>query len=126
MNGMNGLIAKADDQKRRVYGIALVAGEVDLQSDIIDDSELEEAAVASLLAGIAARLDHGGTDMGRIIASFPMTAELAAAFGFILPEGRGQWLIGLEFTPAAWPSIRAAVAAGAGLSIGGSAVRTPV
>lgn len=38
-------------------------------------------------------------------------------------KGRGMWLVGLEYSPAAWPSVRAAVAAGAGLSIGGSAVR---
>ncbi|MBW6397493.1 hypothetical protein KPL78_06525 [Roseomonas sp. HJA6] len=124
MTAAQGTILKASEDKRRLYGVALVAGVVDTQGDLIDEVELEEAAVRSMRAGIAARMQHDGVDRGQVIASFPMTREIAAALGFTLPTGNGLWLVGLEFAPEAWPAVRAAVAAGAGLSIGGSGVRT--
>lgn len=119
-----GAILKTQDDKRRLYGVALVEGEIDHQGDLIDGAELEDAAIASMRAGIAARMDHDGQDRGEVVASFPLTLEIAAAMGLTLPGGRGCWLVGLEFSEAAWPAVRAAVAAGAGLSIGGVGIRS--
>lgn len=118
-------ILKASEAKRRVYGVALVAGVVDLQGDLVTEDDLEEAAVASMRDGIAARMDHNGQDAGEVVASFPMTSQIAAALGFKLPDGNGLWLVGLEFSPEAWPAVAAAVQAGAGLSIGGTGERVP-
>lgn len=119
-----GTILSKSEDKRRLYGVALVAGEVDQQGDLIEEAELEEAAIRSLRDGIAARMGHDGRDRGQVVASFPMTQEIAGALGFSLPSGRGLWLIGLEYSPEAWPAVRAAVASGAGLSIGGTADRS--
>lgn len=122
---MKGLVLKTDAPKRRVYGIALVAGEVDLQGDLVTDEDLEDAAIASMREGISARLQHDGVDRGTVVASWPMTAEIAAGLGFTLPQGKGLWLVGLEFSPEAWSAVAAMVAQGAGLSIGGTAERSP-
>lgn len=121
-----GQVLKTDAPKRRVYGVAMVAGVVDRQGDLITDGDLEDAAVESMRAGIAARVDHDGEDRGQVVASFPLTLEIADALGLRLPDGKGLWLVGLEFGPEAWPAVAAAVAAGAGLSIGGTGERTPL
>jgi hypothetical protein len=119
-------ILKTDAARRRVFGIALVEDVFDLQGDRISGQDIEDAAANTVIAGCAARLQHDGIDRGRLIASFPLTREIADALGIDLPGGRGLWLIGLEFSESAWPAVAEAVRRGAGLSIGGRGIRTPL
>jgi hypothetical protein len=104
MNGGGGqahrlVIAKADGDKRQVFGWASVAarvtGEVieDYQDDIVEIEELEKAAYEYTADfGTAGEMhEHGG--VGVLIESVVFTKEKATAMG--IPEGympEGWWV----------------------------------
>ncbi|WP_163265606.1 XkdF-like putative serine protease domain-containing protein [Chelativorans alearense] len=116
-------ILKRDDDRQRLYGIALIADEVDSQGDVVGDAELEDAAVQAVKRGAIVKIDHEGAGVGRLVASWPLTKEIADAMGVSRPEGKSAWLVGLEIEdPDAWARVKAGEV-GHALSIGGRAQR---
>lgn len=95
-------IAKAEDAQRRVFGWGSVAvtkeGEalVDLQGDVIDIADLEEAMYAYVQESRVLNFDHAGATRGTLIESIVFTPEKIAALG--VPPGTlplGAW-VGFE------------------------------
>lgn len=111
-------ILKLDNALQLLVGVAMVAGEVDAQGDVIDDYELTKAAMNAMGAGV--KIDHQGGAVGRVVQSLALTADLAAALGLPEPE-QAVWIVGLKVDdPATWARVRAGELNG-GLSIGGRA-----
>ena len=108
-------IMKADDDKREVFGWALVAirknGEqiVDHQRDVVDPDELEHAAYEYVLNFRDTGELHNADlrKKGRLIESVVLTKEKQAAMGIpegIVPEG---WWVGFKIDDdAAWDGIK--------------------
>ena len=118
-------ILKIDDERRRIFGIAMVGDEVDQQGDMIDDSELEDASFRAVTNGAIVKVEHDGPAVGRVVASWPLTKQIADSLGIERPNGQSVWLVGLEVTdPDAWAAVRSGEL-GHALSVGGRAERTP-
>ena len=92
-------IAKAEDTKRRVFGWGSVVvtkeGEtlVDLQGDVIDITDLEEAMYGYVAESRMLTFDHAGAPRGTLIESMVFTPDKISALG--IPEGAlplGAWL----------------------------------
>lgn len=108
-------IMKSDDDKREVFGWALVAirkdGEqiVDHQRDVVDPDELEHAAYEYVLnfRDTGELHDAELRKKGRLIESVVLTKEKQAAMGIpegIVPEG---WWVGFKIDDdAAWDGIK--------------------
>ena len=108
-------IMKADDDKREVFGWALVAirkdGQqiVDHQRDVVDPDELEHAAYEYVLnfRDTGELHDADLRKKGRLIESVVLTKEKQAAMGIpegIVPEG---WWVGFKIDDdAAWDGIK--------------------
>jgi len=95
-------VYKSDDEKRQVFGWANVAvrvgGEeiVDWQDDMVEISELEQAAYDYVVEFGTAGEMHERGGVGRLIESVVFTKEKAQAMGIpadILPEG---WWVGFQ------------------------------
>lgn len=124
-------VVKSDGDRRLVFGWANVTvrvdGEqiVDLQKDIIDTGELENAVYKYVASFGTAGEMHRRGGVGRVIESVVFTKEKAAALGIppdILPEG---WWIGFQITDeAVWEKIKNGEYSM--FSIEGTAVRGPV
>lgn len=100
------------DEQGRVFGWANVAikadGEqvVDLQKDVIEEGELEEAAYRFMAEYQDAGVMHKQTGIGNIIESMVFTAEKQKALGIpegVLPVG---WWLGMQVTD---PEVKKAV-----------------
>lgn len=108
-------IMKSDDDKREVFGWALVAirkdGEqiVDHQKDVVDPDELENAAYEYVLnfRDTGELHDKGLRKKGKLIESVVLTKEKQAAMGIpagTVPEG---WWVGFKIEDdAAWQGIK--------------------
>lgn len=108
-------IMKSDDDKREVFGWALVAirkdGEqiVDHQKDVVDPDELEHAAYEYVLnfRDTGELHDADLRKKGRLIESVVLTKEKQAAMGIpagTVPEG---WWVGFKIEDdAAWQGIK--------------------
>lgn len=108
-------IMKSDDDKREVFGWALVAirkdGEqiVDHQKDVVDPDELEHAAYEYVLnfRDTGELHDKGLRKKGKLIESVVLTKEKQAAMGIpegTVPEG---WWVGFKIEDdAAWQGIK--------------------
>lgn len=119
-------ILKLDGARRRVYGIALIADEADSQGDVVSDADLEDAGAKAVLNGCAVRIDHEGEAVGRLCASWPLTAEIAAALGIERPGGKSAWLVGLQVeNDAVWDKVRTGDI-GHALSVGGRGEREEI
>ena len=117
-------ILKLDHERQRLYGIALVADEIDSQGDTVSDLELEDAACRAIENGCVVKIDHAGHAVGKLVASWPLTADIAKALGVARPDGKSCWLVGLQIKDAqTWSRVRAGEI-GHGLSIGGRAERS--
>jgi len=120
-------ILKVDRERRIVWGWASVStmkGELvtDLQGDRITPSEMEKMADGFMRSTRAAKVMHEGDVEGEVIHSFPLTKELAEAFG--IQTDREGWITGTYVTSDdAWE--RALKGEFRGLSIGGRAKRRP-
>jgi len=113
-------ILKIDDDLQLVFGIALVADEIDAQGDVIDERELIK--VASRSQGAPVKIDHEGGGVGHIACSFPLTTDIAKALGISRP-GKPAWLVGLKVDDAdTWRRVKTGRLSG-GLSIGGRAIK---
>lgn len=118
-------ILKVDTERRIVWGWASVCtmkGETvtDLQGDRIAPAQMEKMADRFMRSARAAKAMHYGDDVGEVIHSFPMTKELADAFG--IQSEREGWITGTYIkSDEEWAKVRNGTYKG--LSIGGRARR---
>jgi cation transport regulator ChaB len=118
-------ILKVDAARRIVWGWASVStmkGELvtDRQGDRIAPAEMEKMADSFMRSARAAKAMHDGADVGEVIHSFPMTAELAKAFS--IETDREGWITGTYIkSDAEWQKVLRGEYRG--LSIGGRARR---
>jgi len=118
-------ILKVDTERRIVWGWASVCtmkGETvtDLQGDRIAPAQMEKMADRFMRSARAAKAMHYGDDVGEVIHSFPMTKELADAFG--IQSEREGWITGTYVkSDEEWAKVRRGEYKG--LSIGGRARR---
>ena len=106
-------VVKSSDDKRLVFGWASVSARVggetitDWQDDIIEISELEEAAYDYVAEFGTAGEMHERGGVGKVVESIVFTKEKAAALGIpagYMPEG---WWIGFRITDdAVWEKIK--------------------
>ena len=124
-------VMKSDDDKKQIFGWASVAvranGEEieDLQGDIIEIGELEQAAYEFVLHHRSAGEMHERGGVGRLIESVVFTKEKIAAIG--IPDGflpLGLW-IGFQIDDdEVWQKVKAGDYLM--LSIEGTADRIPI
>lgn len=124
-------IAKIDDERRLVFGWANVSvrkdGEqiVDLQDDMIDPEDLEDAIYAFNLEFRKAGVNHTGGTIGDLVESFVVTPEKLVAMGLAsdaLPIG--AW-VGFRLDDEdTWQLVKSGTYGC--FSIQGRAVREPV
>ena len=118
-------ILKVDTERRIVWGWASVCtmkGETvtDLQGDRIAPAQMEKMADRFMRSARAAKAMHYGDDVGEVIHSFPMTKELADAFG--IQSDREGWITGTYIkSDEEWAKVLNGTYKG--LSIGGRARR---
>ncbi|UCC74380.1 MAG: ChaB family protein, partial [Gemmatimonadota bacterium] len=93
-------VAKVDEDQRLVFGWASIIENddgtplVDLQGDIITPDALEKAAYRFVLDSRKAGEMHQRTDgIGRLVESFVLTPEKAAALGI---DKRSGWWVGFK------------------------------
>lgn len=96
---MNAEILKSDTERRIVWGWASVStddGELvyDSQGDSITPDEMSKMADEFMASVRTAKVMHSGKRTGEILHSFPVTKELADAFG--LEMKREGWIIGMK------------------------------
>ena len=121
-------ILKVDSERRIVWGWASVStmkGELvtDLQGDRIAPPVMEKMADRFMRSARAAKAMHDGDDVGEVIHSFPLTKELAEAFG--IKSDREGWITGTYIkSDAIWTQVQQGTFKG--LSIGGKAKRKEV
>ena len=121
-------ILKVDSERRIVWGWASVStmkGETvtDLQGDRITPREMEKMADRFMRSARAAKAMHYGDDVGEVIHSFPLTKELAEAFG--IQTDREGWLTG-TYVKSDEQWARVLRGEFKGLSIGGRAKRKEI
>lgn len=126
-----GEIAKIDDEQRLVFGWANVAirqdGEVieDLQGDVVDIQELEQAAYGFNLEFRGLDEMHDGVVKGRLVESFVVTPEKLEKMALppdALPLG---WWVGFQIEDdTAWELVKSG--AYTMFSIAGRAIREEV
>lgn len=120
-------ILKLDSERRIAWGWASVStmeGELvtDLQGDTITTVQMEKMADRFMMSARTAKAMHEGDSIGEVIHSFPLTNELAKAFG--LDTDREGWIIGMKiYDDQVWGGFKRGELAG--FSIGGKAKRTP-
>jgi hypothetical protein len=79
-------VVKVDDSHGLVFGWAIVCKRdgqdyFDLQADHIPESSMLDAAVDFMQNGALAKEMHEGDPVGHVLFAFPMTTEIAKAFG---------------------------------------------
>jgi hypothetical protein len=92
-------ILKLDAERRIAWGwasVSTVKGELvtDLQGDTITPAEMEKMADRFMSSARMAKAMHEGDQIGEVLHSFPLTAELAKAFG--METDREGWIIGMK------------------------------
>lgn len=125
---MDGLVVKSDSEKRLVYGWASIVekgGEpvIDHQGDVIHPNELVRAAHGFIKSGRAAKVMHKGKQVGEIVESLVMTADIQKALGIDL--GLVGWFIGMHVPDdGAWDAVQKGLLKS--FSIGGRGTRVEV
>ncbi len=120
-------ILKLDSERRIAWGWASVStmqGQpvVDLQGDIIPLAEMEKMADRFMASARTAKAMHAGESIGEVLHSFPVTNELAKAFG--MSTDREGWIIGMRINDnETWNAMKRGDFKG--FSIGGKAGRKP-
>jgi cation transport regulator ChaB len=120
-------VLKLDSERRIAWGwasVSTVKGELvtDLQGDMITPDEMEKMADRFMLSARTAKAMHEGNQIGEVIHSLPLTAELAKAFGF--ETDREGWIIGMKIhDDDTWKGFQEGRYRA--FSIGGKARRTP-
>ncbi|UCC71363.1 MAG: hypothetical protein JSV86_13325, partial [Gemmatimonadota bacterium] len=119
-------VAKVDEDQRLVFGWASIIENddgtplVDLQGDIITPDALEKAAYRFVLDSRKAGEMHQRTDgIGRLVESFVLTPEKAAALGI---DKRSGWWVGFKIDDdSTWAEVKKG--SFRMFSIGGKAIR---
>jgi hypothetical protein len=114
-------IAKADDEKRLVYGIVLEPDTVDLQGDTITVDTIEQAAHHFLAQSRAVGDMHSGPADAEVVESY-----LAPADGEMGGQSftTGTWVMAVKVnSDALWKLVKAGEYTG--FSIGGHGARRP-
>lgn len=94
-----GVILKADDEERIVWGwasISTINGEIvtDKQGDQIKPETMRKAATQFMLSSRMAKAMHEGEGIGEVVHSFPLTKEVAQLLGIYSPiEG---WIVAMK------------------------------
>ena len=120
-------VLKLDNERRIAWGWAYVStikGEIqtDTQGDSISPAEMEKMADRFMASARMAKAMHEGEQIGEVLHSFPLTAEIAKAFG--METDREGWIIGMKIhDDAVWDQMKAGTFKG--FSIGGKAKRKP-
>jgi hypothetical protein len=120
-------ILKVDSERRIVWGWASVStmkGELvtDLQGDQITPAEMEKMADRFMASARTAKAMHAGEQIGEVLHSFPVTNELAKAFG--MSTDREGWIIGMKIKDdAVWAGFKDGTYKA--FSIGGKSQRRP-
>lgn len=116
--------ATADDEQRVVRGWASVSTKggtpvVDVQGDTIATEELHRAARDFLTGPRSSLRSHSGKQIGEVVESAVLDAEMQKALGIDL--GMEGWLVAIHVTDdATWAEVRKGALMS--FSIGGSAV----
>lgn len=120
-----GQILKFDDEQRLVYGWASVITEngvpvVDRQGDVIKAKTLENAVTKFMEHVRIGKEMHSGDQVGQIIHSWPVTAEIAKAVG--IECDREGWLVAYKvYDDSVWEKVKSGEYPA--FSIGGRAKR---
>jgi len=121
-------ILKLDGERRIAWGwasVATVNGKLvtDLQGDVITPTELGKMADRFMASARTAKAMHDGDQIGEVLHSFPLTNEIAKAFG--LSTDREGWIIGMKINDEdTWQAMKNGTFRG--FSIGGRAGRRPL
>lgn len=103
-------ILKVDNERRIAWGWASVStmkGELvtDLQGDTITPQEMEKMADRFMASARTAKAMHQGDQIGEVLHSFPITNEIAKAFG--METDREGWIIGMKIhDDAVWQGFK--------------------
>jgi hypothetical protein len=120
-------ILKLDSERRIAWGWASVStmkGEpvTDLQGDTITPSEMEKMADRFMASARMAKAMHEGDQIGEVLHSLPLTAELAKALG--METDREGWVVGMKInSDEVWAGFKNGTYKG--FSVGGKAKRKP-
>lgn len=120
-------VLKLDSERRIAWGwasVSTVKGELvtDTQGDVITPAEMEKMADRFMASARTAKAMHEGDQIGEVLHSFPLTNELAEAFG--MNTDREGWLIGMKIhDDAVWKGFQEGRYRA--FSIGGKAKRVP-
>ena len=92
-------ILKADEDRRIVYGwasVSTVDGDLvkDQQGDTIAPEEMAKMADSFMQSVRTAKAMHQGDGIGEVIHSWPLTKDIAAAFG--IETNKEGWLVGMK------------------------------
>lgn len=120
-------VLKLDSERRIAWGwasVSTVNGKLvtDTQGDVITPTELGKMADKFMASARMAKAMHEGDQIGEVLHSFPLTNELAKAFG--METDREGWIIGMKINDdSVWEKMKSGDFKG--FSIGGKAKRTP-
>ena len=121
-------ILKLDGERRIAWGwasVATVNGKLvtDTQGDVISVTEMSKMADRFMASARTAKAMHDGDQIGEVLHSFPLTNEIAKAFG--LSTDREGWIIGLKINDEdTWQAMKNGTFRG--FSIGGRTKRRPL
>ena len=120
-------VLKASDELGLVFGWALISkvdGQpyVDKQGDNVSEAELLKASTQFMIDYRVADEMHDWAKKGMIVHSFPLTTDIAAAFG--IQSKRSGWMIAMKPDAEMYEKFRDG--AYKGFSIGGFANREAV
>jgi cation transport regulator ChaB len=92
-------ILKLDSERRIAWGwasVSTVNGKLvtDTQGDVITPTEMGKMADRFMSSARMAKAMHEGEQIGEVLHSLPLTAELAKAFG--METDREGWIIGMK------------------------------
>ena len=122
---VTGSIFKVDEEKRLVYGFASVIKEdgeyvVDSHGDVIEESELLEAAHTFMSDFRSGNVMHEGNKVGEVVESVVFTEDLQKALGIEL--NKVGWLIAYKVDDTkVWKDVKGGKLSM--FSIGGTAIK---
>lgn len=122
---LHGEITKADDSQRMVWGWASVISEngvplEDRQGDVIEADTLVKAATDFMFSVRTTKQMHVGGKVGEFVHSFPLTADIAKAFG--IQCDKEGWIVACKILDeAVWQKVKSGELRA--FSIGGRARR---
>jgi len=127
------VVVKTSDESRYALFVAYSANKMPLRGadgmvDVASPEVLEKAAWRFMLNGARIGVDHkpGGENAARVVENF---VHRGKPMRFVGPDGteqvvrKGDWCVGVIFSPAAWTEFKKG--RWGGVSLQGSATRKP-